>query len=277
MHAEYLHDLAAALRIGQNALAQASADARIQFVIKECIGRQLLYQKHHREALVWLRGVWPYPPIHIPISPSRLCSPEAIGPEDPKIAVAYVAEAVDRSRAMQETTEVELVKVLGEQAIAHWLAGDLPRAFTSWDEAGERLLNSKSDTPEWKDTFVVYAHTSGYLIAIAWGVAPPQTTRDNEPYVAPLLGLLNTHTLPGGNSTTRKGLPGCTTATFAGAVGRDDRAAAWANKGSELARAAHAWLAWGTLNRDRIPYLLLGDRYAEALDFALESEPILWH
>jgi hypothetical protein len=145
--AGYHHDLNGALIVAEEALAQASDDPRIQFLIKECLGRQYVYANRNDEALIWLDQAlsqhiqaYSLTRMHTLLSASR-----AAGSQEPYLAIQYAQQAVRLAETSEEIPKTELVKALGELAIAKWLAIDLAAAFEPWERAGEQLLSCKPD------------------------------------------------------------------------------------------------------------------------------------
>lgn len=274
--AEYCNEFHTAVLVAEGAIAQASNDPRIMFLIKECVGRQYVYINRNDEALVWLNNAlnqstpqsYPLIRMHALLSASR-----AIGSTEPYLAIQYAQQAVNLAQSFEEIPEIELVKALGELAIARWLATGLSAAFDSWNQAGERLFTCRASTEFWKPVFVVYAHISGYFTTLATTGSPPTQTLDGQPYPAPQRGIfLNYYSGVAANyNASSDSLLPAQLAKFAEAIGDDQRAAAWALKGIDMARTANQYLAFASLATNVIPHLLRDNRYAEILDLAVEA------
>jgi hypothetical protein len=143
--AEYLGSLNQAIEVAESAIANASDNPRVQFLLKECLGRQLIFANRHNDAVTWLdqalvQPTEAYPTLRLY---ALLRLSRAIADQEPYLAIQYAQQAVNLAKSSKEIPETELVKALGELAIAKWLTIDLSAAFEVWDKAGEYLLNSK--------------------------------------------------------------------------------------------------------------------------------------
>jgi len=273
--AEYGQDLTGALAKAEKTLLQASYDPRVQFLLRECVGRQLLYAQREQEAVSWLQqaldeSTSAYPYEHMA---ALLCLSRALGSSDPQKAVAYTEEAVRLAETSSAIGDRALVKALGEEAIALWMVDDRERAFDSWDRAAEVLLACCSESDEWKGLYVLFGHLSGYFTSTVQTGQPPAVTSSGEPYEPPKRGLFFTsHSLRAHfYDQVRDSLLMVLLAQFAEAVGRDERTAIWVQRGIELSREDGLAVAYYQMSADIIPYLVLEKRYAEALDIALEA------
>lgn len=274
--AEYLNDIDSALRTAEQAASRDSLSLRSEFLIAEVIGRQLSYKKRYGEALVWLNramdvGTDAFPGVRYQ---TYLETSKVLGESQPAKAVAVAQQAVQTVRLHpNETTETNMVRALGELAIAYWLNKDLPRAFEAFDEAAERLLACKEDSIFWKQLFVVFGHVSGYLSKIAWDGQPPLQTEQAEAYVPPFRGILMIYLPERADLYEENRL--CfifpQMAMFAEAVGNDERSGIWALRGIDVARRAGVLEAIAALGQQALAPLLLHGRYAEAIDAAVES------
>ncbi len=275
---EYCKDISAAITVAETAIAEASNDPRVQFLIKQGIGRQCVYANRNDEGLIWLSqalgentSAYPTARMKVLLSMSR-----ATGSRDPRLSVQFAQQAV----SLAETTRVDesdIVKALGELAIAHWLADNLAAAFEPWDQAGERLLACRSDTDDWKRLFVVYGHVSGYFTLLASTGSPPTETLSGEQYAVPHRGILFSQN-PGlldYYNRNRECTVMANLARFAEAIGNEEKAAAWALRGMDDARATNQREVLAILSLDAIPHLLLDDYYAEVLDLAMETGAFL--
>jgi len=273
--AEYGQDLTGALVKAEEALSQASNDPRVQFLLRECVGRQLLYAQREQEAESWLQQALAQPTSAYPYEhmAALLCLSRALGSSDPQQAVAYTQEAVRLAETSSAIGDRALVKVLGEEAIALWMVDERERAFDSWDRAAEVLLNCRSESDEWKGLYVLFGHLSGYFTSTVQTGQPPAVTSSGEPYEPPKRGLFFTsHSLRAHlYDQARDSLLMVLLAQFAEAMGRDERTAVWAQRGIELSREAGQAVAYYQMSADMILYLVLERRYAEALDIALEA------
>jgi tetratricopeptide (TPR) repeat protein len=278
--AEYRHDLTAAVALGEASLNEASADARVQFLIRLTVGKQYLYAGREEEAIAWLSQALDLPTEAFPYEHlvGLVDLSRAIGDKDPASALEYIQQAVNLGRSYEEIPETELIKTLGELAIGHWLGGDMHASFTALSEGGERLFASRGEieTDAWKSLFVIFGHVCGYITSVVRLGEAPDATPDGVPYIAPKRGMLFTVSPQRAASydRSRDCFLMAQLSMLAEAVGEYESAARWAARGLDLARAANQTLAIPALATGTLPYLLENDRYAEVLDAALEAAPI---
>lgn len=277
--AEYRRDLSQAIEVTESAIAHASDDPRVQFLLKECLGRQFVFANRHNEAITWLTQalVQPteaYPSLRLY---AFLRLSRVIADQEPYLAIQYAQQAVNLARLSEEIPEAELVKALGELAIAKWVATGLPAAFEAWDQAGEYLLEYRRDKNAWKDLFVLYGHITGYFTALATKGSPPDNTETGETYAAPMRGIFLTRNSARADyyNPLRDCFLPAQLASLAEAVSNDERALIWAMRGVDMARAAQQFLPLTSLGRTIIPQLVLENRYAEVLDLAIEVGTLL--
>lgn len=279
--AEYYQDPDTAVLTAETALSLASLDPRVQFLIKECVGRQYVYANQNEKALIWLeqgldqtsiKETYPLQYMHTLLSASR-----AIGSQDPYAAVDYAQQAVTLVKISKNIAETVLVKALSELAIAHWLAGDLSAAFEALDEAGERLHNFEPKTDAWKDIFVLFSHLAGYLSALARDGQPPSETWNGEPYGEPRRAMFFTHNPARAllYDETRKNFVLANLAMFAKSMGQDNRADAWTLRGIDAAQESNQRTMFAKLSLDLIPHLLKENRFEEAVSIAVDASRIL--
>jgi hypothetical protein len=143
----------------------------------------------------------------------------------------------------------------------------------AWSEAAEKLLTAKEDDAQWKDSFVIFAHTTGYLSVLAATGHPPAHTRDGEDFAAPQRGLfLLTHPdrpayyRPGNEPAIMWAL-----AQYAWSVGNRESAEKWLTRASEAVSGTRMSYLQATIARDLIPSLLLSDRYEDAVDAGVRA------
>ncbi|RUS94452.1 hypothetical protein DSM106972_093470 [Dulcicalothrix desertica PCC 7102] len=273
--AEYQHNISAAISVAEIALRLASSEPRVQFLIKGCIGQQLVNANRNNEAITWLSqalsentNAYPIARIKALLSMSR-----ATGEQDSPLAVEFARQAVVLAENTNNIDNTTLVKVLSEQAIAQGFSGEISAVFLSLDKAMKHLLACKSDTDNWKIIFTVFSHVTGYFTSIARTGSPPSVTRNGEPYATPRRGMFF-HLNPEIVTYYRRNLE-CTTlanlAIFAQAIGNNERAAVWSLKGIDDARATNQQGVLATLCFDAIPYLLDENCFAEVLDIAIDA------
>ncbi len=275
--AQHLQDLDSALEIAKNTLNESSDDYRVHFLIKLYLGEQYKLANQYDKALRWLNEAL----NESTSSYSRqrmyalLYKSNIYSLNEPYLAIQYAVQAVKLGENSEKISEIELIKALGELSIARWIANknDLSYVFDSWDKAGERLFNCKTDKNDWKEIFVIYAHVSGYFLNLAINNVPPPHTLDGQPYAEPEAGMFLTY-----NSQrveyydpTKESILLTQLAMFAQAIGEEERKKIWMLKGWEIAKATKQVLSLSILPTMLIPEFLLEDKYVEALDLALET------
>lgn len=277
--AEYNDNLNLATEVAESAIACASNDPRVQFLLKECIGRQLSYANRYDEAINWFTQALEQQTESYPLLRmyAFLRLSRAIAFQEPYSAIQYAQQAVNLVQTSEQIPEIEFVIALGELAIAYWLVIDVSAAFEPWSRAGEYLLEHRTDKDDWKGLFVIYSHITGYFTALAETGNPPSNIESGEPYAAPFRGVFLTRNSAKANyyNSSRDCLLPTQLAKFAEAVGNDELALAWAMKGINMARDAQLFLPITSLGRNIIPQLIVEERYSETLDLAVEVGTLL--
>lgn len=277
--AEYLHDLDNALVVTREALARASFDPQVQFLIRECMGRQYVYAGRHREALGWLTEALAFHTTGFSLvrRDALLAASRGAGELDAASAIPYTRQAVQLVENSVEIPQTEMVKTLGELAVAEWLNGNLTETFQAIDRAAEVLLANKADTETWRDLFVIFGHVSGFLSMIAHTNVGPERTITGEQYLPPFRGIFQQARLTE-RAMRYDGRRDCflfaQLALFAEAVGRDERVAVWASRGLEAARSANQAIVRSGLGLTTIPAFVIDGRYGEALEVGLDASAV---
>lgn len=271
--AEYKENLDAALELANEAIAIASGDPRVQFLIRGIMGCQYVFAKRRSEAIPWLKDALAQKTNSYPLERINILlrTSEAVGETDLDLAVDYTGQAVLISKNSVKIPETVLIKALGEHTIAIWLAGNLKNAFSPWQEATERLFTCKNNEDSWKALFMIFGHVSGYLSSIAAKGIPPQYTSDGEEYFPPTRGIfLQEHSsLSILYKGTRDWGLSAQLAMFAEAVGDDEQAAKWALKAYDMALESDVG-SLHIIGFEAIPHLIIQNRYTEVFDLALE-------
>jgi len=275
VRAGYGNDIDAAAATAKAALAQRSADPRVHFLLKECLGRQYVNVGKNEEALLWLQQALDvdtvaYPSEHVF---TLLAASRAISPTNQAAALHYAVQAAVLAEASSGITDLERAEAYGELGIAKWLAGRVEDAFPGLDRGGEYLFAGKMETDEWKNLFMLYSSVTGYLLSLVTTGRPPSEANSGGPGTAPAPGILTRW----GSRTVENYHPGRDSflmiqlSTFAARAGQNDRAAAWAERGLSLAEKGRRAMLLVVVGRELIPLLLLQGRYETALDLALET------
>jgi len=258
------------------ALGEATDDARVRFLIREYVGRQLVHEGRPDGALEWLRQALgestdAYPVLRVQ---ALLYANRVVGPVNPETGLPLVREAVSLAESSEDATDILRAKALAELAILHWLRDDLHAAFAPWERAAELVLASKVDADAWRDLFIVFAHVSSYLCSMADHGEPRGKTPTGEPYAPPECGMF-IGPYRSGRAALYDARRDCflpaQVAIFAEGIGNDERAAHWTWRAIEAARESNVCAAMVDPGLRAMPTLLLDNRFAEALDIGVET------
>ena len=237
---ENLGELEASISTAEEALRSASQDPRVRFLLSDCIGEFLLRANRTAEALGWLEralgnatGSFVLERLLTLVNASR-----ATAATQPARCLAFLHEAGRRALACEDLPELETARIHGEIAIGEGLAGNLPASFKALDYGVEQLLGCRADTNRWKVLFVLFGHTAGYFMSMAYRGSPPETPGDGEPYLEPRRGYFYGYDPSLGDlyDESKDYAIALQLALFADAIGEDGRAAVWGAKALELAR-----------------------------------------
>jgi hypothetical protein len=279
--AEYLGDLGQALDIAEEAVAHSMCGPRSQFLIRDCIGRQLLLARRNVEASVWLNAALeadfsPFPVIALR---SFLEASRAIGDTDPLQAVELARRAVEFGRSQPtEIPEVEMAATLAELGLATALSGDVAGAFMPFDDAAERLLSCRDESDPWKQRFVMFGNTLGFYSSVAARGRPPDHGALGDPYVTPVRGATISPNEACAQfydqqnyAVTGIGAFCPLLSTYAQAIGNQDRCVDWALRGLDDARANSLLDSLGILGQQVFPMLAARGQVSDAFEIANES------
>ncbi|HET8587690.1 MAG TPA: hypothetical protein VFM74_07435 [Candidatus Limnocylindria bacterium] len=274
--AEHLGDLAGALTVGQATLAEVASDARLAFLVYEVLGRQYLMAGRTVEALAWMRAALAQPIQDFPWLrvAAYLNASAASSGQDPEAALAYARDAVRLAEASLEVIEFDVVKALGELAIASWNAGDRDRMAEALHDAGEKLFVERQDTAPWYALSVAFGVVVSTLAALVTGrktAATPGSPAADLAAPKPGAFAWLTGALASRYDDAQDAILCAGMVEILATVGRDDQAAAWLDRGYAVAEETGNALARTQLDIAAIPALLAEDRCADALDRALEA------
>jgi len=277
--AERKHDLNSITALGAPFLAGPDPDPRVRFVIKEMIGRQYRHAEKNEEAFKWLNAalVEPIDDFDFEQIEAMLNASFAIGDTNPQKAVLYTENAVAKARTSVGAARMYVI-ALGELAIAEWIAGyDLAKIFIIWEEAAEKLISIKNKNDSWKALYMVFGHCSGYFAHLASNGKPPETTFGGEPYPAPARRMFFSYNRNSAKlyDSAKDILLPAQLAIFASGSKLDIQATAWALRSIETTRKLKQLQVLPVFGFILIPHLLNTDRYANAIDLALEASAIL--
>lgn len=269
---ECRNSLAGALTVAEKALDVASEDARVQFVIRQYVGRQLFYARRNDEAARWLSMALSYPTTCLPVvrKDAVICASVSIGDSAKAEAAEYARQAVSLCESMDDLPATEHVRMLGELSIAIWLESGPAAAAVYMCKAADLLLANRSDDTEWRDTFVLYGHTLGYFARLASTGQPPAGIAEGEEYAKPFRGVFLSHMPKRAELHTerRESLLYALVAEYLYAVGEEDLAATWTDQGMRAALAQNHHDIAAEIRWQSCCDMLLQNRLGEALAVA---------
>jgi hypothetical protein len=269
---QYIEDMDAAEVLAKMAIAEASNDPTVRFVIQEGIALQLCYKAHLDQALPWLQGALAEQTAAYAFErlPLLLQAARAVGGNDEALALGYTSQAVELGETSPEISDTDLIRALGEQAIAVWLTGDLPGSYSPLRDAVTRLLAIEKRGDEWKMVVVLLGQVLSYLSALAKHGRPPEAARGAHPDDAPVRGylLVERPELVADYLEAHNSLLLASLVSFAEGIGKNEEAAKWALEAFDTARQAGDKDSMSTVGFLAIGHLIVAERFAEALDVA---------
>ncbi len=273
---EYMDDLDAVVVAATDTLADKTLDSGSRFLITDATGQQYLFKKRYKEACRWLKRAHAIKTSAVPDHQliSYLHRASAVANADPLAAESLAEKAVEIGKSYPGQIGGLLAAVaVGELAIARALTMDLRGAFRAAEETFETLLACRDESKSWKQQIVLLGHLCGYIHSLAMTGRPPQEASDGGPYAPPFRGMflsdkpaLADHFRPEHVSHLYVVL-----SETAQHLADDERATDWALRGLDVVRGEGSLSAVGSLAYRILPSLLSNNRYAEAIDVALEA------
>jgi len=188
LRAEFLNDIEGAVKFAEQELARVSDDECV-FLIVEVTGRQLAYANRSAAATTWLKRA-----RSIVLSGHSLWRRNVLitlaeeeGASDTKLAVSYVKEAVDLSRAEDLATH-RIIEVLEEYA-ALWNADDVETALVACEEAVQLVFTCDESDAYWKKLFLAVFDVIYYLSSMTLFGKPPSFPNYQPPKQGQFLAL----------------------------------------------------------------------------------------
>lgn len=282
IHAEYLKDLPAAVRLADARLETGFLRESNRFLVLEALGRQYLYRNEKKNAIHFLKAAIELDASYYPeiLNRTHLELGSVLGQSDPQAAVRHAQISADIARREPtKVSEMGLMNSLGELAIACWNAGDKRGAFLALDEAVDRYFLADLTSDESKQLLPRLGHCASYFGTVAaTGQAPDYEEPSAVPFPREFLGWTDAMA----EFHDERNFPrhvdsifACLS-MFAVAVEEDERAAYWAEKGVKEA-AQHKNIAVTSLAGHQLfTPLVLDQRYSEALDRVREATWAAW-
>lgn len=271
---EYIDDVPVAVALGTEALKLATADPRVQFILREAVGHQLAYKNRNAEALPWLTSALEQPTTAYSIHRHSvlLYASSAVGDSDKLLAIKYIEQAIQLANSSDAVPELALVKSLGELAVARWLEEDLDLVYRALEEGSEKLLICKSQETDWKQLFLIYSHITGYFYTLASTGTPPRTHPDGSPYDAPKRGIfLKDYSKAIDYYEESKVYKFASVMCMYAELMNDDATASkWALRALDIASISGENKASFLLAPQALQHLIIADRFTEALAIAID-------
>lgn len=281
LHAEYLNDLPAAVRLAEARLQEGFLRESNRFLVLEALGRQYLYRRENKNAVRCLRAAIvldasPYPDI---LTRTHLELGSILALSDPQAAIEHAQISVEIAKLEpSRVSEVSLIRSLGELAIAHWYVGDAKNAFLALDEAVDRYFLADVESEEGKQLLPRLGHCASYFATVAATGQAPDPVESATPARREFLGwndemsqFHDQRNFPAHVDSIFSCL-----SMFAVIVEQDERAAYWAQKGLVEA-AQHKHLAVTSLTGHHLfTFLVLDRQYFDALNRIREAAWASW-
>ena len=274
--AEYLDDLPAALSLAEGAAA-STTDVRAKYLLLSIAARQLFFAKRFSDAALRFDAALSLKVASYPLNRMNdyLRASVAASFADRELALAYSLKAVELAQSDAEIrSPVFRVKAYLELAISYWDIGDKQKAFDTFETGAVLLIESRTDQDDWKHMMVQFGHCAGYFASVASTGKPPARTGDGSEYPPPFRGMFISDDTPPERlkyfDARRVPLTYALMTQFAEGVGRDARATFWASEGLRAARGSKIWIVSGVLAEQAILGFLAENRFADALDFAID-------
>ncbi len=194
-----------------------------------------------------------------------------VGRQNPSDAIRFIDAAIGVVRNSAILPETELIKALGEKAIALWLVDDLKAAYSALEEAAERLLATEIRDNESKEVFMIFGHVSGYLTHLVRTGEEIRHTADDYDYTPPERGMF-LKTYPMVSNTFREELVRylpAQMAIFAKAIAKEEDIAKWSLRAVDAAMAKGDQTSVSQAAHLALESLVIESRMPEALDVAL--------
>jgi hypothetical protein len=277
IHGEHLRQLDNGVATATEALGRLDKEPDAIFMIAGMLGRQYAFAGGHAEARPFLEMSLVQPAgerTHERMI-TLLAASECFGVADADQGIRYAEQAVHLARSEERIPVIEAGRAGAELTTALYLRTPTQEgaiaAFATWSEAAERVIESRDESDEWKDLFVIFAHQTSYLTSMALKGRPPSGTATGEEFAAPIRGVF-VRTSPGRIAYYRQSsVPAVMwmLSQYAAAVGNDQAAAMWLARVSSLTDPTRLRLVEAMIGHDMIPGLIAAGKYSEAIDAAL--------
>jgi hypothetical protein len=277
IHGEHLRQLDNGVPIATEAIGRLAKDPAAIFMVASMLGRQYAFAMRPVEArpmlemaLAQLAGERTHERMM-----TLLAASECFGAVDTERSIRYAEQAVKLARSEESIPAIEAARAGAELGSALFIRSPTRdgaiSVFAIWSEAAQRLIDSRDESDDWKDLFVLFAHQTSYLTSMALRGQPPRDIASGEEFAAPNQGVF-TRTNPGRVALYRpSSVPAFMwmLSQYATAAGNDQAAVVWLGRVSSQTDPTRLRLVEAMRDRDMIPAFISSGRYAEAVDAAL--------
>lgn len=277
IHGEHLRQFDNGVATATEAIGRLGQDPGAIFLVAGMLGRQYAFAGRHAEARPLLEMALDQPVgerTHERMM-TLLAASECFGVADADQGIQYAERAVRLVRSEETIPTIEAGRAGAELTTALFLRTPTREGaiacFATWSEAAERVIESRDESDEWKDLFVIFCHQTSYLTSLALKGQPPSAIATGEEFSAPIRGVF-VRTSPGRLAYFRPS--GVRTvmwllSQYAGAAGDHQAAARWLGRVSTPTDSAKLSLVDAMIGLDTIPSLINAGKFAEAIDAAL--------
>jgi len=206
----------------------------------------------------------------------------AFSKDDSAKAVGYLSEAVRLIKDISEANELDVIQLLCELGIAHWINNDYQNSYTIFSEALIKLLaiKTKKFGGYWIRMLSWLAHTLGYISAeVSKDTVPEFLRGGSEAYVKPYQGifLFNVADLSDLYSSNKDILLLAQMAAFAEGVGDLEGSWRWSIRAFDEARKDGGNEIMMMISVACTQYSLVNFKIEEHFEWALQFQAISSH
>ncbi|WP_437660617.1 hypothetical protein [Sorangium sp. So ce1182] len=183
---EYLKQVDGAKALGDEALATVS-DARSRFRLNEAVGRQLLYAGRLTEARLYLEKAAEEPDMaESPLMVLALQNASwAAGKDARELALRFSDRAVELIQRIAADQKTEVLKAIGEQAVARWIAGERQSAVEALEEGATLFFEYEDKSPEWRRVALLFGRAVLFIArGVSGSTAPSGSQAPDTPTVS---------------------------------------------------------------------------------------------
>jgi len=274
--AERINNLPEAKKLADESLTKIQLDdINGSFLINDIIGRQLFYHGQDESAL-------PYVTKAISLNPKFLYSEkldtflvmsQLTEESSQQNAHSYMISAREYLDLQDSFSEILKIRVIAELAISYALIGDWRKAILTIEEGATLLMTTSVLSNECKVAIIRLGHVVNYWFHVFCLDGNPPTL-DGQPYEKPSRGFFfRRYDQAFIDNTWFADRPFTICFTMLQcfeAMGDYDKAKKWAFTALNINEAASSNI-FGVIVQRIIPYLVIEDKYDEAMNCALSS------